>query len=47
MRERAGFYNSDSEDEPEMNEIRRTARKSVPSYRSMCKPGLLARSDRT
>ena len=26
LRERAGFYNSDSDDDPEMDEIRKTAR---------------------
>ena len=29
MRERAGLYDSDSDDDPEMEEIRETARKSV------------------
>ena len=32
MRERAGFYDSDSDDDPEMDEIRQTARKSVLGF---------------
>ena len=32
MRERAGFYDSDTDDDPEMDEIRQTARKSVLGF---------------